>query len=298
LSVLSYLSIGVLFFVGLLLLQNYIFDSPIEKQLKSENEELKDYKVILTSKLKDYNQQLEDLADQDKVLYSKLFETAVNNDEESNQPDRSEILIAGTSDFNDWTTKLSDQSTQLNYKARVLNYNHYTNQTKHKKTDLTKILTAPSIVPVKDFDADKFVSGFGTKINPFHKGKYHHDGVDIAAPRGTEVLSASAGKVISVKKSDMIAGYGNYLEIDHGNGIITRYSHLEEIKVKPGQKLKKGETIGTVGSTGGSIAPHLHYEVIKDDVNVDPIKYFMEGITSSQFNNLIALNKKMNQSLD
>jgi murein DD-endopeptidase MepM/ murein hydrolase activator NlpD len=167
-----------------------------------------------------------------------------------------------------------------------------------KKEDLSTLFSVPSIMPVENFELTNLVSGFGTRINPFHKGHYHHDGVDITSTRGTSVLAAGHGQVIMTKRSDLLAGFGNYVEIDHGHGVVTRYSHLEEITVRVGQKIKKGHTLGTVGSTGGSIAPHLHYEVIQDGANIDPIKFFAEGLNAAQFQELVTKSKKQNQSLD
>ncbi|MBK8290924.1 MAG: M23 family metallopeptidase [Flammeovirgaceae bacterium] len=137
----------------------------------------------------------------------------------------------------------------------------------------------------------KLVSGYGIRINPFHKGNYHHDGVDISSARGTVVTATAEGQVTIVKRSDLVAGYGNYLEVDHGDGYVTRYSHLEEIVVRQGQTVKKGQSIGIVGSSGGSIAPHLHYEVIKNGNNLNPIDFFMEGIASGQYEALVNFRK-------
>jgi murein DD-endopeptidase MepM/ murein hydrolase activator NlpD len=142
------------------------------------------------------------------------------------------------------------------------------------------------------------VSGFGTRINPFHKGKYKHPGIDFAAPRGTAVVAAAGGRVIDINKSDLQAGYGNSVDIDHGHGFITRYAHLETITVKQGERVAKKVVIGTVGNSGGSIAPHLHYEVIYEGEPVNPLKYMIEGLNSYDYSRLNALNNKQNQSLD
>ncbi len=88
------------------------------------------------------------------------------------------------------------------------------------------------------------------------------------------------------------------MEIDHGNGFITRYAHMDDILVKPGQHVTKKEDIGYVGSTGGSIVPHLHYEIIQRGDNVDPMIYMIEGLSSEDYNVLMSLSKKSNQSLD
>jgi murein DD-endopeptidase MepM/ murein hydrolase activator NlpD len=117
-------------------------------------------------------------------------------------------------------------------------------------------------------------------------------------PRGTPVVATAAGVIKESKRSDLQAGYGNYIDIDHGNNIITRYAHLEDITIRYGNKVEKGDVIGTVGSSGGSIAPHLHYEILRDGKNVDPIYYIIEGMTSDQHEQLTWLSHQQNQSLD
>jgi murein DD-endopeptidase MepM/ murein hydrolase activator NlpD len=151
---------------------------------------------------------------------------------------------------------------------------------------------------VKNLKEENLVSGFGVRINPFHKGNYRHEGIDIALPKGTEVLAAGDGRVSYFSNSNLEAGFGSYLEIDHGTGVVTRYSHLEKISVKWGQKIKQGQVIGLSGSSGGSVAPHLHYEVIKNGKNQDPLIYIIEGITSAQHQQLALKSKVQNQSLD
>ncbi|HRG11537.1 MAG TPA: M23 family metallopeptidase, partial [Cyclobacteriaceae bacterium] len=208
-----------------------------------------------------------------------------------------EILLSNKAEFNESVSQLGNRFTELIHSAQSGN-NFFSLNARVSRSDMPELIATPSIAPVQNFELEKLVSGFGVRINPFHKGKYQHDGVDIAAPRGTHVLATAPGRVLITKKSDLIAGYGNYIEIDHGNGYVTRYSHLEEIEVRTGQKLEKGQPIGTIGSTGGSIAPHLHYEVIKNGVSVDPVKFFMEGISANQYEVLLSQSKKQNQSLD
>lgn len=96
----------------------------------------------------------------------------------------------------------------------------------------------------------------------------------------------------------MQAGYGNYIEIDHGNGLITRYAHLEDVMVRVGQKVSKNSVIGTVGMSGGAIAPHIHYEIIRNGEQVDPVPYMLEKLNSKEYIELQKLGSKKNQSLD
>ena len=297
-TAIGYLTFGILFFVGLLLLQHYIIETPLEKQLRTENGSLKQHKIVLTGQLANANDQLEELKKEDRELYEKLFETTTAREDESQSASkREDILLAEIGDFHATIENLNRKFSNIYTSAKTSNQFFHT-KASVKKEDIATLFSIPAIVPVEGFDLSKLVSGYGTRINPFHKRHYHHDGTDIASPRGTAVLSAGHGQVILTKRSDLLAGYGNYIEVDHGHGIITRYSHLEEIVVRPGQKIKKGQTMGSVGSSGGSIAPHLHYEVIQDGVNVDPLKFFAEGLNALQFQELVTKSKKQNQSLD
>jgi len=297
LALLSYITFGILFFAGLLLLQNYFIQTPAEKKLRSENEALKEYKVVLAGQLSQSNNQLEGLKKQDIDLYEKLFDSRSPEEADESSNNRDAILLAEPQDFNLIIDNLNEKFKSSFAAARSSNH-FYHARASVKKEDLSTLFSIPSIVPVENFDQSKLVSGFGTRINPFHKGHYHHDGVDIAAARGTGILAAGHGQVILTKRSDLLAGYGNYIDIDHGHGIITRYSHLEDIEVRVGQKLKKGQVLGTVGSSGGSIAPHLHYEVIENGSNINPLKFFAEGLSAGDYQALLTKSKTQNQSLD
>ena len=128
----------------------------------------------------------------------------------------------------------------------------------------------PSIKPLEgDF---KVNSGFGKRMHPLIKKRKFHSGIDFKAPTGTPVLATADGEVIVSKTNK--TGYGKHIIIQHDEEFKTLYSHLSEIKIKVGDKIKKGDVIGLVGSTGTSIRPHLHYEVIKDGKKVDPEEYF------------------------
>ncbi len=296
-TVFSYLTFGALFFVGLLLLQNFIIETPAEKKLRAENNALEQHKVVLAGQLWQSNNQLDELRKQDLDLYEKLFETQGPTEIKHPNSNREEILLAEKENFDGQLVALNSSLGDIYQSAKNTN-GFFHEKASVKKEDLSSLFSAPSIVPVENFELSKLVSGFGIRINPFHKGQYHHDGTDISSVRGSKVLAAGHGLVINIKHSDLLAGYGNYVEIDHGGGIVTRYSHLEEITIRFGQKIKKGEPLGTVGSSGGSIAPHLHYEVIKNGVNMDPIKFFAEGLDAKQYQQLVIKSKTQNQSLD
>jgi murein DD-endopeptidase MepM/ murein hydrolase activator NlpD len=297
LSIVSYLTFSFIFFVGLVLLQNFLVETPVEKKLRAENKALEKHKLLLASQLTSSNQQLAELKNKDLTLYQKLFETKLTKESAPVYPEREELLMAGAGDFNESVDQLGQRFSELLNSARNTS-SFYQKKASVKKEDVGMLTTIPSTAPIENFEVSKLVSGFGIRINPFHKGQYHHDGVDIASPRDTPVLASAPGRVILTKRSDLVAGYGNFVEIDHGNGYVTRYGHLEEIIVRQGQVLKKGQIIGSVGSSGGSIAPHVHYEVILEGKNLDPIKFILEGISADQYKVLLSQSSKQNQSLD
>nr|WP_282565500.1 M23 family metallopeptidase [Paradevosia shaoguanensis] len=123
-------------------------------------------------------------------------------------------------------------------------------------------------------------STFGNRRDPFTGRSAFHSGIDFPAPSGTSVLSAGAGKVTFVGQQ---SGYGNMVEIDHGNGLITRYAHLSAFLVKEGQVVATGSPIAKVGSTGRSTGPHLHFEVRRDENAVNPQQFLNVGTRLQQF---------------
>ncbi len=293
----AFFAFGLLFFVGLLFLQNYFVESPFERQLRTENSELKRHKKIVSDRIQNVNSQLERLQVKDDELYKKIFEIPKESSLASNTDSKEDILIASSPAFASWTSTLSNEFEKVAGAAKRSNSFFRLTASVNKK-DWNRLQATPALQPIENFKIDQLVSGFGVRINPFHKGKYHHDGVDIAAARGANVVASGPGMITAVKKSDLMAGFGNYVEVDHGFGYITRYAHLEEIHVRVGQKVLKGFVIGTVGTSGGSIAPHLHYEVILEGKNVDPVQFMIQGLDSDGYAKLYVASKKVNQSLD
>lgn len=125
----------------------------------------------------------------------------------------------------------------------------------------------PSRLPV---EGARFSSMFGSRIHPVTGGRKNHDGIDLAAPTGTPIYATADGRV---EMAQWYGGYGNFVEIDHGGDVETRYGHMSRMNVSAGQSVRKGELIGWVGSTGRSTGPHLHYEVRIAGEAVDPSPY-------------------------
>jgi murein DD-endopeptidase MepM/ murein hydrolase activator NlpD len=135
------------------------------------------------------------------------------------------------------------------------------------------LASTPSIWPVHGYLSEKF----GNRIDPFTGQRDFHPGLDISTPRGTKIMAPADGVVVFCGQKN---GYGNALVIDHGYGVVTRYGHLDGFNVRPGQRVRRGDVIGFVGSTGRSTAPHLHYEVWVDDQARNPIQYIIDEYRS------------------
>ena len=158
------------------------------------------------------------------------------------------------------------------------------------------LATIPAIQPVKNEDLTRMASGYGMRSDPFTKARKMHWGMDFTAPRGTPIYASGDGVV---KRADASAtGYGKHIRIDHGYGYVSLYAHLYKYNVKKNQKVKRGDLIGFVGSTGRSEAPHLHYEIFKDEQRINPINFYYGNLSPEEFSELLAKASLENQSLD
>ncbi len=163
----------------------------------------------------------------------------------------------------------------------------------------SKLASIPSIKPIREDELKRKIrhlSGYGIRIHPVHKVKKFHKGIDFTCPKGTAIQATGDGVVKRVEKRKR--GYGKNVVIDHGFGYETLYAHMSEIDVKKGEKIKKGQKIGSVGSTGTSTAPHLHYEVIRNGKSVNPIDFIMDGLSPEEYKELVLRSSVENQSFD
>jgi len=169
---------------------------------------------------------------------------------------------------------LDEIDNEIDYLRRTINLEKlsYVEIEAKALTDKNKILHYPAIHPTS-LDGSKFTSGFGYRYDPFTKNKKIHEGHDFSAKVGTEVFVTANG---IVKSSRYFGSFGNYIEVDHGNGYTTTYGHLSKRMVKKGQSIKRGDIIGKVGNTGRSTAPHLHYEIKYNNKKIDPSGFYFD----------------------
>lgn len=289
---------AILILAAMLMLHDFFIDSEKEVALRKENAALAINQSLLTNQLDHIDASLEKLSEKDQSLHLKFFGTPLTKQSAATNGTASrKILLADASDFRSTVSAIGEKSEGLLHQSGITT-SYFSAKLSMDLKDAERIYAMPTLPPVAALTADNLVSGFGMRINPFHKGMYEHPGIDIASPRGTEVFATATGTIVELKKSDVQAGYGSFIDIDHGHGFVTRYAHLESINVKIGQRVKKGTVVGTVGSTGGSVAPHLHYEVLRKGKPVDPVHFMIEGVTSYNYEVLKSTSQKQNQSLD
>lgn len=142
----------------------------------------------------------------------------------------------------------------------------------------------PAIQPVSEKSLRAMASGYGYRRDPIYGTGKFHEGMDFSAPIGTPVYATGDGRVVA---ADWNSGYGKMVEIDHGYRYRTRYAHLSDMTVRPGQTVRRGDMIGRVGNTGKSTGPHLHYEVRLDGVPQNPVHYYYFDLTPQQYEEMI-----------
>ncbi|MDX1629641.1 MAG: M23 family metallopeptidase [Fulvivirga sp.] len=301
-NLMGFLSVALIFAIAILLVYNTYFETPAEARLKKENNELQNHYSVLQAEMSEVNEVIAALEERDNNIYRKIYEaeplTKTIREAGSGGADRYKRIMERGFKDRELVVGTYQKIDQLKRKARIQNqsFDEIAQMASSKEIVLTAL---PAIQPIDNPEYSRLSSGFGMRINPFHKGRVKHEGIDFAAPRGTPVYATGDGQVVKVKdNSNLETGYGNYIEIDHGFGYKTKYAHLDGVAVKEGAEVKRGAVIGYVGSTGGSIAPHVHYEVMKHDTKIDPINFLIYNLSDSEFDKLVQLAARENQSLD
>ena len=154
----------------------------------------------------------------------------------------------------------------------------------------------PMANPVKDVSYPQIGASVGKKINPFYKAEVTHHGLDVIVPQGSSIFSPEAGVVREVVRTNK--GDGNVVELEHPGGYVTRFLHLGEIYVAKGQNVKRGDRIASVGMSGNSYAPHLHYEVLKDGKELDPVNFIFGSLSPADYANFLYMSANTRQSMD
>ncbi|MCA6423449.1 MAG: M23 family metallopeptidase [Flavobacterium sp.] len=286
---------GFLCFVALL--NSSYLETPKDKLQAREIETMKLRYAILNKKIEQVEEVLADVEDRDNNIYRAYFNTApipaeqrkagfggVNRYKELEGFNNSDLVINTSKRVDVISKQLIIQSKSLDEIMALA---------KQKNKLLAAI---PAIQPVKNEQMKRMASGFGYRSDPFTKARKMHQGMDFTAPTGTPIFATGDG---IIKRADnSVSGFGNHIVIQHGYGYETVYAHLSKYKCRAGQRVKRGDVIGYVGSTGRSEAPHLHYEVHKDGKVVNPINFYYGNISAAEYIAISKVANQENQSLD
>lgn len=273
------------------------FPSANEKILLQENERLRQQYMAIEERTRKISQQLSEIEKRDNEVYRVIFEANPIPDsarvKELEQKKEMQIVMGMQSDELERSiiTTVNALSNRLAYMDRSLN--EITGFIKNKELLLA---ATPAIQPVSNADLKRVASGYGYRIDPVYKTVKFHAGLDFTAPQGTPIY-ATANGVVKVS-GNLGNGYGNHVIIDHGFGYETLYGHMYSIKAGVGLRVKRGEVIGWVGSTGKSTGPHCHYEVHKNGQVMNPVYFFYNDLSPEQYDRLLKLAASSNQSFD
>lgn len=301
LKVLAYFISVFVIAIVLLNVAGKYFETPREKALERELEQMTYYYNALSGDFEKMHASIEDLQDKDAAVHrvilgidpidQAMWEAGVGGHEKytniTNYKNSGELIKQTLAKADKLKRKIELQNKSLDTLQQIA---------LAKEDQLASI---PSIKPVRQDKLKRrmsHLSGFGIRIHPVHKVKKFHRGIDFTAPRGTAIQATGNGTVIVARNQR--TGFGKHVKIDHGYGYVTVYAHMSELKVKQGEKVKKGQIIGLVGSTGLSTAPHCHYEVHYNGKAVDPIDFCLDGLTPEEYKELVEHASMENQSFD
>lgn len=273
------------------------FDSPKEKALEREIEQLTLQYEMINREMSNVEKVLDDLQKTDDNLYRTIFEAepipvtlreggvgGVNRYKNLEGYSNSDLVVETTSRLDKIRKRIYLQSKSFDEMIQLAK----------RKEDMLK--SVPAILPIANEDLTRTASGYGLRVHPIYKIIKFHSGMDFTAPAGTDVYATGDGVIASVQSSQR--GLGKNIIIDHGFGYVSIYAHLSNFNVRLGQKVRRGDVIGYVGNTGTSVANHLHYEIKLNGRNVDPVNYYFEDLSPSEYERMIEIASKTGQSFD
>lgn len=283
----------VVVFVGL-----QFVESPKERSLERQVAQYRRQTRLLSDRVERAEAVLENIEERDDVLYRTIFSSEPISDAERHsgiggveryaefdQMENGALLKATSQKVDDLTKRLYVESKSLDELYEMA-------RNKSERMD-----AMPAILPIEK-NKCKVVSGFGYRYHPILHYRRLHSGIDMTAPKGTPVYATGDGVVrIAGRSSEGYSGYGIVALVDHGYGFQTLYAHMQSVKVRVGQKVKRGELIGTVGSSGMSSGNHLHYEVIQNGNKVDPVYFFFNDLTPAEYEEVLEQARQDNQSM-
>ncbi|MET0243539.1 MAG: M23 family metallopeptidase [Flavitalea sp.] len=273
------------------------FPSANEKRLMQTNERLRENYGLLQDRTVELQRQMLTLEKRDNEVYREIFESnPIPDSARSKQIEQQQEikLVQGMTRF-DLEESIMENLTNLSSRmaAQEKSYTEIAGFIRNKEQLLA---STPAIQPISNKELKRVASGFGYRIDPVYKTVRFHAGLDFTAPQGTPIYATANG--VAKQAGNAGNGYGNYVILNHGYGYETLYGHMFRVKIKPGAKVKRGEIIGYVGSTGKSTGPHCHYEVHKNGRPIDPVYFFYNDLTPEQFDQILKMAAAGNQSFD
>ncbi|MCV2486531.1 MULTISPECIES: M23 family metallopeptidase [Flavobacterium] len=285
------------FLVFVLLINTPYFETPKDRLQAREIENLKLQYAILNKKLDEIDEAADALEERDNNIYRVYFNKTEIPDSirkagfRSSQRykalegyNNSQLVLNATKRIDKLSKQLAIQSTSLDEILKLAG----------AKENL--LLAIPAIQPVRNENLKRVASGFGYRIDPFTKVRKMHNGMDFTANTGAPIYATGDGVV--ERADNTASGYGNHIVIRHGFGYESLYAHLSKYNCHPGQRVKRGDVIGFVGSTGRSEGPHCHYEVHKDGKVVNPLNFYYGNISAAEYVAISQMANQENQSLD
>ncbi len=297
LRVLGFISAAIVTAIIIVSIAYRYFPSANEKRLMQQNEDLTNRLVVIHEQTRKLNEQMAVLEKKDNEVYRAIFEANPIPDsaraKEMELQKELQLVMGMRSDELEQSINSSISNLNQRLDVQEQSYAQITNFIKNKE-DL--LASTPAIQPLSNNDLKRVASGFGYRIDPVYKTVKFHQGLDFTAPTGTPIYASANGVVKTA--GNLGTGYGIHVVINHGYGYQTLYGHMVKVKVRPGQKVVRGEIIGYVGNTGKSTGPHCHYEVHKNGRAVDPVYFFHNDLTPEQFDRILKMASVANQSFD
>ncbi len=281
------LSMAVLYYVIFAL----VFSTDEEKRLRTENKAYESELPELEEKERLLSDVVEGLRIKDDRIYEEIFHASAPNVDPISAID----ILSGLDTIPDRELVRATEARLEKLEARAGSIEeNFMEIARYLKNDT--IVIPPMALPLEKFSFAQTGASTGDKVNPFYKVKIRHNGLDMISASGEPVHAAADGVVAEITRSRK--GLGNVVTIDHGNGYKTRYAHLADIAVSRGRMVKKGVRIGDVGVSGNSFAPHLHYEVLKDSLVLDPVSHFFASVGPEEYVNMLIMSSMTGQSMD
>jgi murein DD-endopeptidase MepM/ murein hydrolase activator NlpD len=287
----------MIFSTGLLILRDSHLKSPRHERLAVKQQQITYKLSLLNRDLDEYEGALRNVAFNDDNIYRVYFEV---------EPWSSTMRNVGVGGSNQYAwlgnykyadllveTYMNIDRIERKLVMQSTSFDQVIEMAAHKEE---RLAARPAIQPVSLKDLTRFGSSFGMRYHPILKVVRPHEGIDLTAPRGTPIYATADGTVL--QSGYRAGGFGKKILLDHGYGYSTLYGHCDQVLVHPGQKVKRGEVIGTVGSTGLSKSYHLHYEVHVNGRPVDPVNYYSNDLSAGEYDQMIEMLSQADPSFD